>query len=142
MNCAKRALPLSFILRIYPVKISIQAISFALVMEFLDVQGGKEWASERKRERTSERERAAAAMFVVWRSLIKAWLCERDSNRLLQLLAHVELRMQKKQKGSEWSKEGDGYGYGNGNRIGNGEKEEMEKEAVCKVVVQKGVAVE
>lgn len=85
-------------------------------------------------------------MFVVWRSLIKAWLCERDSNRLLQLLAHVELRMQKKQKGSEWSKEGDGYGYGNGNgnRIGNGEKEEMvkEKEAVGKVVVQKGVAVE
>jgi len=54
--------------------------------------------------------------------------------------------MQKKQKGSEWSKEGDGYGYGNGNgnRIGNGEKEEMEKEkeAVGKVVVQKGVAVE
>jgi len=71
-----------------------------------------------------ERERAAAAMFVVWRSFIKAWLCERDSNRLLQLLAHVELRMQKKAKRKskrkgmgwewEWEKEGGGEGDGEG----------------------------
>lgn len=54
-------------------------------------------------------------MFVVWRSLIKAWLCEQDSNRLLQLLAHVELRMQKDEKKSrkkEEEKEGDGDGMG------------------------------
>lgn len=59
-------------------------------------------------------------MFVVWRSLIKAWLCERDSNRLLQLLAHVELRMQKSKKEVSGARKGTGMGMGMGMGIGLG----------------------